>query len=258
MSEGESFEIAENRSAEANRALVSSIADLVEAMNQNVGNNRGALRSAMDSCSDLERNSLSAAEASQTVRTSIADISKQAKSASETIGQIEHNVGRAQENSGGLERSVERIASVVVLINKIARQTHLLSLNATIEAARVGDAGRGFSVVANEVKELANQTSLATEEITSHVKQIQSSSRETIESVKLISADIHGMAMRMASIAEAVGHQEYSVAETVTALETCTEALGALRTALGNIQKGAAVNFERTNAMSDLLRKLHL
>ena len=252
MSEGESFEIAENRSAEANQALVSWIADLVEAMNQNVGNNRGALRSAMDSCSDLERNSLSAAQASQTVRTSIADISKQAKSASETIGQIEHNVGRAQENSGGLERSVERIASVVVLINKIARQTHLLSLNATIEAARVGDAGRGFSVVANEVKELANQTSLATEDITSHVKQIQSSSRETIESVKLISADIHGMAMRMASIAEAVGHQEYSVAETVTALETCTEALGALRTALGNIQKGAAVNFERTNTMRQL------
>ncbi len=91
----------------------------------------------------------------------IAEISKQAKSASETVGQIEHNVGRAQENSGALERSVERIASVVALINKIARQTHLLSLNATIEAARVGDDGRGFSVVTNEVKELANQTSLA-------------------------------------------------------------------------------------------------
>jgi methyl-accepting chemotaxis protein len=65
--------------------------------------------------------------------------------------------GDASENSGALERSVERIASVVVLINKIARQTHLLSLNATIEAARVGDAGRGFAVVkrADRAKELA-------------------------------------------------------------------------------------------------------
>jgi hypothetical protein len=52
--------------------------------------------------------------------------------------------------------------SVVVLINKIAKQAHLPSLNATIEAARVGDAGRGFAIVANEVKELASQTSIAT------------------------------------------------------------------------------------------------
>jgi methyl-accepting chemotaxis protein len=79
---------------------------------------------------------------------------------------------------------------VVVLINKIAKQTHLPSLNATIEAARIGDAGRGFAVVANEVKELASQTSIATEDIASQVKQIQLSSRENIDSVKLISADI--------------------------------------------------------------------
>jgi methyl-accepting chemotaxis protein len=115
---------------------------------------------------------------------------------------------------------------VVVLINKIAKQTHLLSLNATIEAARIGDAGRGFAVVANEVKELASQTSIATEDIASQAKQIQLSSRETINSVKLISADIHGMAEPMSTIAEAIARQEYSVAETVTALETCAEALG--------------------------------
>jgi methyl-accepting chemotaxis protein len=111
---------------------------------------------------------------------------------------------------------------VVVLINKIAKQTHLLSL----KAARIGDAGRGFAVVANEVKELASQTSIATEDIASQVKQIQLSSRETIDSVKLISADIHGMAEPMSTIAEAIARQEYSVAETVTALETCSEALG--------------------------------
>jgi methyl-accepting chemotaxis protein len=98
--------------------------------------------------------------------------------------------------------------SVVVLINKIAKQAHLLSLNATIEAARVGDAGRGFAIVANEVKELASQTSIATKDIASQVKQIQLSPREPFDSVKLISADIHGMAERMSTIVEAVARQE--------------------------------------------------
>ncbi len=66
---------------------------------------------------------------------------------------------------GGLRRALEQIAKVAQTIDAIAKQTNLLALNATIEAARAGDAGRGFGVVASEVKVLARQTSEATSQI---------------------------------------------------------------------------------------------
>jgi methyl-accepting chemotaxis protein len=76
-----------------------------------------------------------------------------------------------------LERAAREIGSVVTMIAGIASQTNLLALNATIEAARAGEAGRGFSVVASEVKSLANQTADATRDITAQVAAIQAPRR---------------------------------------------------------------------------------
>jgi methyl-accepting chemotaxis protein len=72
-----------------------------------------------------------------------------------------------------LNEASHNIGNVIKLIEQITEQTKLLALNATIEAARAGDAGKGFSVVANEVKELAGQTAKATEGISKRIKEIQ-------------------------------------------------------------------------------------
>ncbi len=72
-----------------------------------------------------------------------------------------------------LSQAAARIGDFIGLISNIASQTNLLALNATIEAARAGDAGKGFSVVASEVKELASQTAKATDEIESQISAIQ-------------------------------------------------------------------------------------
>ncbi len=73
-----------------------------------------------------------------------------------------------------LRNDISRVGNVAHKISQVARQTNLLALNATIEAARAGEAGRGFSVVATEVKSLSGQTSDATKEITEVVKQLES------------------------------------------------------------------------------------
>ena len=74
---------------------------------------------------------------------------------------------RADEMVQGLDATAQKIGEVVELITDIAEQTNLLALNATIGAARAGNAGKGFPVVATEVKNLADQTANATEEISS-------------------------------------------------------------------------------------------
>ena len=79
---------------------------------------------------------------------------------------------------------------VVSLITNISEKTSLLTLNATMEAVRVGDAGKGFSVVASDVKNLANQTAKRTEEIDSQIGQIQAETSGAIMAIETISSTI--------------------------------------------------------------------
>jgi methyl-accepting chemotaxis protein len=83
-----------------------------------------------------------------------------------------------------LEASSTEIGKVVELIATIAKQTNLLALNATIEAARAGEAGRGFAVVASEVKDLANETAVATNEIGGQVGGIRSDTQNAVSAIE--------------------------------------------------------------------------
>ncbi|MGX6606833.1 methyl-accepting chemotaxis protein [Micromonosporaceae bacterium Da 78-11] len=83
-----------------------------------------------------------------------------------------------------LETSSSEIGKVVQLIATIAKQTNLLALNATIEAARAGEAGRGFAVVASEVKDLANETAVATNEIDGQVGGIRADTQNAVSAIE--------------------------------------------------------------------------
>ena len=100
-----------------------------------------------------------------------------------------------------------RIGDVVKLITSIAEQTNLLALNATIEAARAGDAGRGFAVVAQEVKNLAGQTAKATDDISSHIVNMQRATGKSVEAIRAIGVTIERISGIMASISASVEQQ---------------------------------------------------
>jgi methyl-accepting chemotaxis protein len=99
-----------------------------------------------------------------------------------------------------LSNAAQKIGDIVQIIHKIASQTDLLALNATIEAARSGATGKGFAIVASEVKILANQTSKATKDIQIQIAQMQQISLTAVNSIKSITDII----IRMSDITTAI------------------------------------------------------
>ncbi len=112
--------------------------------------------------------------------------------------------GNALNTVTGLRAASEEIRQAVRLVTQVASQTRLLALNATIEAARAGDAGRGFSVVANEVKTLADEAGRSTDAISEQVTTVQRAAGDASTALEGITGSIRQMDDMIAGIAAAI------------------------------------------------------
>ena len=136
--------------------------------------------------------------------------------ASEAVSQTIETAAKMKQ----LDDAARKIGDVVKLIGDVAEQTNLLALNATIEAARAGEAGKGFAVVASEVKALAAQTTKATTEVENQIREIQTAVRESSHAIEAVISTIHKVNEISGDIAAAVAEQSSATTEIASNVST--------------------------------------
>jgi hypothetical protein len=137
----------------------------------------------------------------------IAEISQQVQRGSLLGREAATRANASRATLDALTKAADQIGDIVSVINEIAEQTNLLALNATIEAARAGEAGRGFSIVASEVKTLATQTGQSTERIGAKIAEIQSTTREVVASLAGVGEAIDQLSGVTQSVSVAIEQQ---------------------------------------------------
>ena len=213
---------------------------------------------------DMAGNALQAArmtqEAQQVVGQGEAVVDRTIKA----IDHINREVLRTAESIGQLEQQCSQIGGVISVIRGIAEQTNLLALNAAIEAARAGEQGRGFAVVADEVRSLANRTQGATVEIQQMIEQLQSGARASVNAMSAASREAQegvGLAQEaqhaFGAITEKVDRMVDTNAIIASAIEQQGAVVNEIERNVVRISDGSDEALQVANAARDAARQIH-
>ena len=243
------------------REFESAIGELIGSLSSSSTELNAAANTLTMTADSTGRISCEAADASQEVSSNVQSIAKTAEEITSSVKEIGRRVLEASriadeaveqaESTDGkiaqLSQSASRIGDVIKLITAVAEQTNLLALNATIEAARAGEAGRGFAVVASEVKMLAAQTAKATDEIAVQIAGMQAATNESVQAIREIGTTINSISEISATISAAVEQQGVATQEITRNVQQAAKRSGAVASSIADVSRGAGETGSASN-----------
>lgn len=195
----------------------------------------------------VKENSVAAAQnvsvvaaAMDQMASSIQEIAKGVTKTSSLTDDASERSNVATSSLQNLETATQRITGVVKLIRDIANKTNLLALNASIEAARAGDAGRGFSVVAEEVRKLAAQTTSSTEEISTEVDSVTKAVRDNVSAIRAITHAIELVREQATTMSTAAEEQGAVTSEITGNMSDTAQRVSAVDQNIGGVESASA------------------
>lgn len=248
-----SWTVVTDRVALANN-FENNVGSVVEAVASAAAELEASASSMAASTEETNAQAGTVAAATEELQASIGEISQQVATNNEVAQKALTEANTTNELISGLSEAASAIGDVVNMIKDIAEQTNLLALNATIEAARAGEAGKGFAVVASEVKELATQTAKATEQISQQIDGIQTATTSSVEAIGSINKTIEEMAQISSTIAAAVEEQSAAtqqVAENITGVSDASKETGNIVTSVTEAAKSLSAESESLKTRVD-------
>lgn len=235
--------------AESVSAAAVKIENSITATRDLVGRTEDQAHIAAEAAAKASHEVQSVAGASKQLMASISEIGSRVAQSTDIVNRAAAQATQVNSTMSSLSKAMRHIEQIVDLIRDVSAQTNLLALNATIEAARAGEAGRGFSVVAGEVKQLAGQTSKATDEIALQIAQIQRAGQSVMEAIGGITSTIDQMSEIADEIAGAVQEQESATVEICRSVDEVAAGAGKIA---GSITKASDAATETDKQAAEL------